>query len=262
MSNMPLPEDIVKNSLNHAVEFARVIIPIVRTAVEFVRDEIGNMPHGAVRHPESEMQLAPAFVRCRVHQLIQGHNARCRESGALGLQRRNIRNGAVCLVCEKGEFRLLKSSKRYPTRPSGTYQEGLISQKRYHQLISGDQLPLIDLEKPLLNGLIYYEMKGFELKGAYVVIPNGFINNGVHIVAEQRLEIDDDLTRLATFEGVGALDVLQQESSIVVSEGRLSFFPSEDDPYAQAEPVDYETIDESEGTGETVFDHEYKDPEK
>lgn len=256
-SKNSLPDDIVEASLREAVAFARNILPIIKTAVDHTRTEIMNLPVGGARNPRAEAQIAPAIIRMRVHQLIEGHNLSCAQSGTSGLPRRHVRNGAVCLVCRDAEFRLLKASKTFPTRRTGRYQESLINQTRFRQLSSQESLFGADETVVTLNGLIYYEMENLFLRSASVVIPDGFLDIGVNVVASESISIGEDFDDLATFQGSGLLQVLEDTGSIIVSEGPLDY-----DPHEQQESIDEEALIDEGFEHDTVFDREETEPEQ
>ncbi len=192
-----------------------------------------------MRCPEAELQLFPAFVRGRMHQLIAGYNSRTEQP----LETRHVRNGAVCLLCHGQEFRLLKDGRSYPTRPTGPYQERLVNQDDFWERRSG-QRSLIAVDPPLLRGLIYYRTQGYELQDAFVVIPNGFDEDGVVVAGHRDLIADGRLERSATFPTGEPIAVLGQGEDLVVVDGPL---PAEDyDPYEEA--------DETEPQGSFDFD--------
>jgi hypothetical protein len=262
MSNSSLSADLVQQSLTRAIEFGNVVIPLVRAAIDHVREEVGRLPAGALRHPESERQLAPAMVRLRIHQLIEGHNSRTASNSEPAISRKHIRNGAVCLLCNDTEFRLLKASRRHPTRPSGFYQERLINQSRYREMLRGEQLPGLEDSDLLLSGLIYYDMIEFELRSISVVIPDGFIDDRVHCVAEQKLEIDGYLEELATFQQTGQLYVTSQQSGLVLSENALPDSSDSYDPFVEEDLIHEEFFNQNDTAKESVFDQEEQEPEQ
>ena len=231
-----LPTDLVVRSLDEAARFAETLVPMLRRACHAAKEDVRRVPEGGERCPEAELQLFPAFVRGRMHQIIAGHNARAEKP----LEARHIRNGAVCLLCHGQEFRLLKDGRSYPTRPTGRYQERLVNQDDFWERRSG-QGTLLSVDPPLLRGLIYYRTQGYELQDAFVVIPNGFDEEGVVIEARRDLI---DLERAATFRAAEPIAVLGQGEDLVVVDGPL---PADDyDPYEEA--------DEFEPQGAFSFD--------
>lgn len=244
MYKEPIPDDHLDRALEQLKGFANVILPMLRVACEFVKGEIMQMPPGARRHDLAERELAPAFVRLRMHQLIYGHNLRCLADGGTRLKARHVRNGAVCLLQNDQEFRLLKASKRHPTRPRGYYQEGLVEQRRFREWFTTGSL--FDFEQaPILDGLIYYHMWNLELKSAFVVIPDGFLpHGGVVKLREERIGIYPDLDEKAFFTGDGPIASVLEGENLVLSSEPLA---SDDDynPYA--------------ADGENVLDDELAD---
>lgn len=232
----PLPPELVARSLDEASRFADTLIPMLRKACLAAKEDVRRVPEGGLRCPEAELQLFPAFVRGRMHQLIAGHNARAERP----LETRHVRNGAVCLLCHGQEFRLLKDGRSYPTRPTGRYQERLVNQDDFWERRNG-QRSLLSVDPPLLRGLIYYRTQGYELQDAFVVIPNGFDEGGV--VVEGRRDFVD-LERAASFPTPEPIAVLGQGEDLLVVDGPL---PDEDfDPYEEA--------DEFESQGAFDFD--------
>lgn len=220
-----LPEGLVERSLDEAARFADTLIPILRKACLAAKRDVQNVPEGGLRCPEAELQLFPAFVRGRMHQLIAGHNARAERP----LETRHVRNGAVCLLCRGQEFRLLKDGRSYPTRPTGRYQERLVNQDDFWARRLG-QASLFSVDPPLLRGLIYYRTGGYELQDAFVVIPNGFDEDGVVVAGSRELMA---LERAATFPTPAEIAVLGQGEDLVVVDGPL---PEDDyDPYEEAD---------------------------
>ena len=232
----PLPKELVERSLDEASRFADVLVPLLRKACLAAKRDVQNVPEGGLRCPEAELQLFPAFVRGRMHQLIAGYNARVERP----LETRHVRNGAVCLLCHGQEFRLLKDGRSYPTRPAGRYQERLVNQDEFWERRFG-QASLFRVDPPLLRGLIYYRTGGYELQDAFVVIPNGFDEDGVVVEGHRSLI---DLERAATFPAPGEIAVLGQGDDLLVVDGPL---PLDDyDPYEEA--------DEFEPQGSFDFD--------
>lgn len=221
----PLPTELVARSLDEAARFADILIPMLRRACLAAKEDVRRVPEGGERCPEAELQLFPAFVRGRMHQLIAGHNARTPRP----LETRHVRNGAVCLLCHGQEFRLLKDGRSYPTRPTGRYQERLVNQDEFWERRSG-QGTLLSVDPPLLRGLIYYRTQGYELQDAFVVIPNGFDEDGVVVEGHRDLM---DLESAATFRTPEPIAVLGQGEDLVVVDGPL---PADDyDPYEEAD---------------------------
>lgn len=235
----PLPTELVARSLDEASRFADTLIPMLRRACLAAKEDVRRVPEGGERCPEAELQLFPAFVRGRMHQLIAGHNARTPRP----LETRHVRNGAVCLLCHGQEFRLLKDGRSYPTRPTGRYQERLVNQDEFWERRCG-QGTLLSVDPPLLRGLIYYRTQGYELQDAFVVIPNGFDEAGVVVEGHRDLM---DLESAATFRAPEPIAVLGQGEDLVVVDGPL---PADDyDPYEEADEFepqgafDFERID-------------------
>jgi|GEM_PF-6996342 len=202
------------------------------------------MPPGGARHDLAERQVAPALIRLRMHQLIQGHNLHCFRTGEQPLRAHRIQNAAVCLLQQGIDYRLLKASSRFPTRPSGHFQEGLINQDRYWRLVKGGENRLDfgeepEAEKPLLEGLIYYHLARMELLSAYVVIPDGFTEDDrVNVAGSQELELFE-LEDLARFEASGVIDTQMKGESVLLSEAPL-------DPDAIANPYEESALTEEE----------------
>jgi hypothetical protein len=227
-----LPPNLVKRSLDEMVKFGQALLPLLRVAVETASNEVRTVPPGGERHQKAELQLLPSLIRLRLHQLIQGHNSRVHSSGEHPLNASRIRNGAVCLMAQGREFRVLKENKQFPTKPSGKFQERLINQDQYfsrreQSRFFEDDFPDADP----LNGLVYYHLKQYELVGMYVVIPNGFSEDGVNVVG--RIDIDisgSDLDQVATFQGG-----LRSESvgdAIVVMVGDAA---ADEDPFSDSD---------------------------
>lgn len=248
MCKSELPHDLVAKSLIEAVGFANTIIPILAKACDFVKEDLGRMPDGATRSPMAELQLAPALIRLRMHQLIDGYNKRREDVSKSHLKKRHIYNGAVCLVHQGTEFRVLKNSSRYPTRPSGINQIALIDQRKYREYSSSPNL-FPELDPPLLNGLIYYGLKDFELYNAFVVIPDGFLNKHVVEVARQEVDVTSDLELVAAFANAGHLNILSAPSGVVLQDS-IIVDASEYDPYEADESDSQELVELGEGIGD------------
>jgi len=250
-----LPVDLVDSSLEATARFAATILPLLKVACDHVKKDVENLPPGGRRVPKAERQLAPPLIRLRMHQLIQGHNSRLLVEGKPLLETKNIRNGAVCLQFQNCEYRLLKESNFYPTKPSGKYQQQLISQEQYWRYRSGDNLfGSSELGPPLLNGLIYYQYANFELYGAHVVIPSGFDASQRVIVAnEASVPLPFDLEDLARFESTGVVEILAggRSRDLVLSQPSYNA-DAVADPYAEAE-ADSEEVSEEPGIATPPF---------
>ena len=258
MSNLVLPSELVKSSLESTVQFAGTVIPLLRLAVSAAREDIVRVPAGGRRHAKSEQQLFPSIVRLRMHQLIEGHNTRCLVDNKEILRRRHIRNGAVCLVGGDQEWRLYKGNANYPTQPTGAYQQALVTQEKYRRFVKDPGL-FPEIEPPLLNGILYYETYDFELTRVLAVVPNGFdTDDYIQIAAESEVQFIADLEELATFKGTGIVNILNpQEDSIVLSSDIPEVDPT--DPYFEEEPVAIE--EPYDGPSQPLLDFEPR-PEK
>ena len=151
---------------------------------------------------------------------------------------------------------MLKASKQHPTRPSGRYQEALITQEAYWDLVNG-QSPLIRMDRFILNGLIYYQVRDMELLDAYVVIPAGFNERGGVVHAGHRpLTVTEELEDLATFDSQGApIGLLPDTRTTIISpESEIPLIGSHD-PYAE-HGMGEEADEFEEAAQESVFEQE------
>jgi hypothetical protein len=243
MYRRPLPANQVEASLQASIDFSKAIIPLLRVACKHVKEDIERLPPGGARQKMAERQLAPSLVRLRMHQVIEGYNLRCLNSGiGKPLQLGSIRNGAVCLLHNEQEHRLLKASKEFPTTPAGFFQEALITQKRYWDYVTGGSL-FDDFPPPPLNGLIYYTWANFEPTGGYVVIPDGFkYDRTVRVADQAELDLYGDLEDTARFSGV--INISHAGQDLIL--GAHGVDPVQmADPYADVEELDVEPIDDA-----------------
>lgn len=197
-------QDIIARSLASAEGFGRTVVPLVEAAWPHAVDLVRRVPERGLPDEEAQLQALPTLLRLGVHQLVAGHNSRVPKEDRLA--RTHKRNLALCFSQRDFEMRVLKRSRRYPTKPSGPWQERLIDQATWRSYAEGGQLALGDwAEEPLLNPVMYWISSGFELVGVKIVLPFGFLDEGgLVILAEAALPLDAGLAEYGTFVAVDA----------------------------------------------------------
>ncbi|RYG26566.1 hypothetical protein EON82_02840 [bacterium] len=230
-----LPDELVERSLKAAVAFADATMPMVAAAFEFAAETSRLRPLEGARVDEASLQLLPNLFRYGLISLVEAHN---RREGTAGIRRKGSPNNGLWLGIAGTEemARVYKVSKRYNVRPSGNAQERLITQARYRQLLI--QPELYEVGEVRLDALLMWQSKGFELTGAYVVIPNGWDEErNLVTVGQAEVVLPDTLGDIATFGGA--------EEDTTLIRGDMPIFS----PASMVEEEDDVPYEDDEGLG-------------
>lgn len=219
---MSIPEPSpgqIADSLAAAKAFGETIAPFIEEAWPFAVDAVRAIPPNGAADPDAQLQALPTYLRLAVHQIVAGHNARVPDADRI--RRRHKRNLALCFAMREGEMRVLKRSAKYPTRPSGHWQERLIRQDVWREFATGGQRRLIDDDEPLLNPIMYWMTRGFELVAVKVVLPYGFLEGGgVRVLASTDVELGAALESAAIFSHTTGGGLILSDTPLLVEDGQ------------------------------------------
>ncbi len=213
------PPQLIARSLDAATRFADAVIPLVQEAFRFSATQIQAVPPGGAQDHEANLQGLPTLFRTNMIKMVKGHN---RDEMRPPLARRGSPNNGLWLGIAGNEqmARIYKAPKKYPIRPSGLPQERLITQQRYKNLLLQPQL--LDAGEPVLDALLMWHAKGYEMVGAFVVIPNGW-DEAANLVELGRR----DIVLPDVLEGLAAFADSAEDTSLIG--GRMPIFvPSSD----------------------------------
>ena len=214
------PEDLVERSLDAGERFAETVLPLIVPAFRFAADQARMVPPGGVQDIQASLQMLPNAFRCALLKLVGGHNA---VGAGPKVRRRGSPNNGLWLGLAESdlEARVYKVSKKYPVRPSGNAQERLIRQERYQDLLA--QPGLYGDVPPSLDALLMWQSQGFDLTAFYLLIPNGWGEDGrLASLGRRELEAPDDLSDVATFPGA------VEDTEVVPTRDTTIFMPKDD----------------------------------
>lgn len=193
-------EELIERSLRSAASLAEAVIPLAMEAFQFSANQVRLTPPGGVDLDEANLQALPNLFRLNLLKLVAGHN---RDAMTPEIRRRGSPNNGLWLGVAGTEqmARVYKVSKRYRVRQSGIYQEKLITQARYRDLLV--QGELFSTEEVVLDALLMWQSQGYEMVSAFVVIPNGWDIDGRLVrIGDREVPLPDPLSGIATFPGV------------------------------------------------------------
>lgn len=189
---------LIRRSLDAAARLASIVIPIALDAFAFSTDQVRLIPPGGNQDDKANLQALPNLFRLNMIKLVGGHN----KSGAKDvIRRKGSPNNGLWLGIAGDELmaRVYKVSRRYAVKRSGRPQEYLITQARYQEW--REQRALWQ-DEPLLDALIMWQSHGYEIVAAFVVIPDGWDEEGrLRILAREEIALPDSIDQIAQFTG-------------------------------------------------------------
>lgn len=213
-------EEAVERSLDAAERFASAVMPLIVPAFRFSATQVRMVPPGGLHDDAVSLQMLPGAFRGNLLKLVAGHN---QGGAAPKIRRRGSPNNGLWLGLAESdlEARVYKVSRRHPVRPSGGPQERLVWQERYHDLLA--QPGLYGDEPPSLDALLMWQSQGYELTAFYLLIPNGWGEDGRLVSLGRRdLEVPDDLSDVAAFPGIA------DDTAVVPGRDTTIFMPKAD----------------------------------
>lgn len=207
------PSDLtIARSLEAARKFAGRAVPLLARSFEHAVQQARDVPIGGIADPAAQLQALPNLVRLNLIQLVLGTNSL---GGEAQIKRKGSPNNGLWLGLVDGDMmaRVYKEPGKYRINPSGKNQEDLINQVRYKRLFEQPELPL-GIDEPMLNALLIWRSRGFELESAFVVIPYGWGEDySIVELARQEVPIPDSIEELAQFEST--VELLQGDIPIL-----------------------------------------------